>query len=1246
MPNTELSPLNPPVYSTLKNLYLNTAIVRDGAARATIVAPADGTYDRQARIVQEAIIDRCGVTVPIVDEHSEARKIPLTDHIIALGNRSTNAVIGELYNRYFTLLDLRYPGPNGYVVRTLHNPFGGGHNVIFLGGSDAHGVTLACEAFCRIVQQAASAEGNLSVGRLAEIQLGDGMDVPDDIRNVETWEASALYKSIGYFGWNSISKHMALYYMTGREHHAHEFLRLAFPDETAKKEIFEIDDERIENKDDPLAGPYHYAAIMLILFWDLIEESDVFTDGQRLAVTNAFARQLAHPQERVWRKALWDRWGGDHHFDVPPENIGCRHEMWSYLSLYGLSRYFQRDYPHELWRFCRDGAMWSFSSLKDSYWGRGLFGQHHWFSSSMAPILTYTLLAGDRGAVEGGTLEKLLLGQEILLNGGANDASLASASIGFLHKAAYLTGDGRWRTYLQRTGMDLGTFRVGQSFWPEASMAPSEPTDRAGCWTLLAMPEGMWGQQNEDIKRDQAFVFGSYRSGTDETGDCLLFDTHKEQIFGPWHTFRIKTLRIAGHGMLEGIHNQLFVRADGLMPDVFSLTAAVTRSDVVGSSVVVTAQTEHAGYAAWERSVLLRQGQYALVVDRVTFSAACGQTEVETLWSGKGPWSILPEGLGFAGDSEQCPPQIRPCDRLENSIRSDQCARTVWRGPTEKGQRITYFTLLVPGGPDSIACRRCGDHAAVMTLSDGQIALTAAGRYDRIEAELVVLSETELHARGIRKLMVDKTTILQADEPADCHWDFNGGVLTVICQGPVTLQASGQKGEVSLTAGRHVINDATLPDGIRTVVKAYLDRQVTELPQWQTPNTRPAAGKPATTLPVSATVDLGGAVTAMTALPPGGTYTVAAAEGQHIHLWNAVTGKKRMLNAGADIQRLHVWCEENLLAAGCVNGQVAAFDLATGQRQWTVQSDMDPAVLRAGKPYWFNTAPGCVGIGGLYSGAFWPDPDGRTQLLVGSACTLEILAPDGKLLRRLPVFWGPGRSFGLIDTTDGSRNLLVARRPADTHAAVVISNQHEYVPNMLGPDPLSFDDVPPGHTDMRIWGGMTGNDILCDDIDGDGCIEVIRDITGGWNRITVWNDKAVPLWNVNLGPGPVSGRQDTYGGIVRGLALPVLDPTGPRHIAAVTSDGWVILLNHQCRKCWAQHLDDSPTVMRVCGTGESTRIVTACENGTVVLLDGEGTITQTAQVDGLPVEMERVGQNVVIGTDKGILVVIPVDSGG
>ena len=249
-----------PVYTQLKELHLTTVLVCDGKANITIIVPASGLYDEQAVCLQQAIEELTGVTIPIAADDSPVSAVPIRGNLIALGNRSTNRTIGELYNRFYTLLDLRYPGPGGYVVRTLHNPFGDGHNVIFVGGSDLMGVSVATGVFIGKLREVGAAKDSLSLGWLAEIRLGNGITAPKDIREVEIWEASAGYGSTGYFGWNSISKHIALYYMTGDKFHAREFLRKAFPDGQAKKEIDEIDGERIENKDDPLAGPYHYNA--------------------------------------------------------------------------------------------------------------------------------------------------------------------------------------------------------------------------------------------------------------------------------------------------------------------------------------------------------------------------------------------------------------------------------------------------------------------------------------------------------------------------------------------------------------------------------------------------------------------------------------------------------------------------------------------------------------------------------------------------------------------------------------------------------------------------------------------------------------------------------------------------------------------------------------------------------------------------------------------------------------------------
>ena len=133
-----------------------------------------------------------------------------------------------LYDLSYTFLDRKYPGPGGYVVRSLHSPFGDGRNVLFAGGSDDEGVHRAADALVAKLRAAGGTRGELSVGWLTEIRLGRGLSLPKDVRRMEIWEASRTYGSSGYFGWNILSKLMAAYYMTGEEWCLREFLRYAF----------------------------------------------------------------------------------------------------------------------------------------------------------------------------------------------------------------------------------------------------------------------------------------------------------------------------------------------------------------------------------------------------------------------------------------------------------------------------------------------------------------------------------------------------------------------------------------------------------------------------------------------------------------------------------------------------------------------------------------------------------------------------------------------------------------------------------------------------------------------------------------------------------------------------------------------------------------------------------------------------------------------------------------------------------
>jgi hypothetical protein len=610
-----------PQYTKLKDLCLQTPLVAGGKAAAVIVAPP--RYGQIAEALRQGIRGVSGADLPLVEDVP----LPLTQPAIILGNRSTNPVLGKLYDQYFTLLDLKYPGEGGYALHSLHNPFGNKQNAILVGGSDDAGVAAAADRLLARIRQEGKT-GDVSLGHLLDVQLGKGLDVPDSVEKVETWEASDGYGSIGYFGWNSISKQMALYYMTGGEKHAREVIRLAFPDAKAKQEISRIDGERIENKDDPLAGAYHYNQHMMVVYWDLIEESPVFSAEERLRVTNALARQLEH--DDYARKGVFRLRG-------PASAVGSRHGQWAAIGLYCLGRYFERDYPAPVWQHTFEAANFAFQSLHRHAWVAGENDNLFWYSTGIAPIFTYLCLSGDRVPVRNGVVARLLRGQEALLNGEKGDRQIRSASLGFLHKAAYITGDGRWIYYRQdRTRMSTDIFRAGQSYWPDESLPPTPPSDLTGTWTIQPLETPFWQSRRSGIPHEQSFCFGSFRDRVDSTGDFILLDGLNGASRNPYHTFDVLDLRIAGAPLLRGYHNQVLPKADGMVEPSVAMDAGLLQRDVVGRSVYALGNVPKAAFCDWRRHLLQRTGQYALIVDELTFRQDSQNMTVDTVWGPQG----------------------------------------------------------------------------------------------------------------------------------------------------------------------------------------------------------------------------------------------------------------------------------------------------------------------------------------------------------------------------------------------------------------------------------------------------------------------------------------------------------------------------------------------------------------------------------------------------------------------------------
>ena len=1355
----------PPVYEKLKNLCLNTPLAKDGKASATIIVPPSGIYKGAAVGIQAAIEALTGAKLPIESDESAPAAVPVERHVILLGNRSTNKATEELYNRYYTLLDLRYPGPGGHVVRTLHNPFGNGKNVIFVGGSDEKGVSAAAEVLIRKLRESrAMGKGELAIGRLAEIRLSDGIEIPEDLRDFETWEASRGYGSIGYFGWCSISKRMAMYYMTGDEFHAREFIRLSFPDEKAKKEIADLDGERIENKDDPLAGPYHYNAHMMILFWDLVEESPVFTDEERLKVTNAFSRQLNHRKgERIYG------------LTAPSSAVGSRHGQWSAISLYCLSRYFQKDYPDAIWQNGMRGSELHFASLHEYAWVGGESDNLFWYNTGIAPIFSHLLLTGDREPVRNGILRKLALGQEILSSGRVPDWALNSASAGFLHKAAYLLQDGRYIRYRQRSGVDVGLFRLGQSFWPEEHLEPKPPSDLIGKWSIYELSEPQWIARRSGLNWEQSFHFGSYRSHADASGDFILLDGLNGASRNPYHTFAILELRLGGYTLLKGFRNQVFTRSDGMVGQKIAMDAALKHRDVIGETAIAVAEVPNASFCSWRRSLVQRTGRYSLVVDDLEFQTDSENTEVEIKWETETRAALIPDEKGairvehflssslpdgwrscsapesecrskpdgpedrialnslgimllrgrepgswiempFTLDEEaevevfadllnyldrgfvqvaldgktvvdrfehhspvverhhlslgwhrlapgehvlrvtatgrqegvdRCyvglggvdlrpkgapakPPQpkfeIRLCDPVEVT-RQGAVSNMEWRGPVSKGKRRIFFSAIArsTGEPDAaLSCSRISDSAAVMALPTR--ALMVAGELEGYKGELVVLAEDHLFGRNLAHVG-SKEPLFASDPPMDVDWDFESGRLHLACgkaafvrlmvSDPDTILVNAEKAKyrkgqdgrtvLSLPEGRHLIENARPSAAWRKDCREGLEALVAEGARDRALRQKALTGKPdpeAPRLQEAFSMDIGGPVANLIVLPSGGGATLAAAEGRTIHLLSPKGAEVRKFSADGPIRMLNWWEEHGLLLAGCADEKVIAFDLE-GRRKWVFVSEMDPAVFRAAKTYWFKSAPGHEGIHGLHSGVFL---DGKSQAFVGSACTLEILDENGKLVRRMPQFWGKVSAFNIIDGPDGSLNLLAARKYNGNNTVAIINNK------TLNPKPRGFYTVPSGHTYVPGWASMNRHHLFYEDLDGSGDKKVISEINGTWNRVTVWDAKGRPLHDASFGPGERIPRRN-----MRDIDIADLDGDGKQEIVVGTSAGLVVALDHQCQKKWSYRLDTPPQVLACVEIAEGgPLVVVGCDDGTVIVLSGGGELVGTGRVQGRP----------------------------
>ena len=580
---SSVSPSSPQEIKVLKPLYLTTPL-----AQAVIAAGNTPALQKAAKALAAAT---GALIVP-----AESISLPLTKHVIAIGNRANNPFIDKLYTRGYCYTDLVYPGKGGYELRSIHNVTGKGFNVILCGGSDDAGAVLAAEKLAKAPK---------TIGNLMDLKV-PGFNKA----KFNPYDADHYYLvgNGGYYGWNYLSGMLALFYQTGDTFYAREFIRLAFPDAKAKKDFQNFNAESIELPNDPLAGPYHYCAHQMILLWDLVEEHPVFTDAERLAVTNAFARQWKHHVR--WTQPVNKRLVAT-----------SRHGQWAQISNYALGRYFMRDYPAPAWENAIKRAECDFAIANNSDgWIEGERGIVSWFvSGAINPASQFFAISGGAKFNPDGALANAFRFMQTQWDGSSNSEVFGTAHRQAFYLAAEHTGDGKfiWFADLLKP-YDPAKFKLGASYSPTGKIQSRPPTELLNTWTSAPMKKGERNFFRITAPAENCYLGLSWRDSLDTTGDWISFNCFNESYRTPFKLLSLYGLRLNGHKLLAGFGSYVQPTRSGSVAREIPTVGQVYGFGQAGKTVYFSGGVPDHSFSAWQRDLMLRNRTFVLLADTIT----------------------------------------------------------------------------------------------------------------------------------------------------------------------------------------------------------------------------------------------------------------------------------------------------------------------------------------------------------------------------------------------------------------------------------------------------------------------------------------------------------------------------------------------------------------------------------------------------------------------------------------------------
>jgi outer membrane protein assembly factor BamB len=632
----------------------------DLAAGVRLLHPATADY---AALADGLVAELRGLGAA-VEVGSEANVAALNGAagVIVLGNLMESVLVRRLYFGGYDFTDLAFPGPGGFTLRTIRDPFGTGAHVLLVGGSDLAGVREAGQRLAARIRREGLALGYINeVGpgcwtNAAELESAQFLADTDEV-----WQRVGASGSWEYM--ERIARCATGYLRTADERYLRLFCR--------ELRHFMTHDVQAPNPEAPVM--LHGRMYQLIMAWDLVQDHPLFSEEDRREFDAMFLRVARSPEGAAQIREV-----------AQTAAVRMNHDTRSALDAFFVGRYFAHRHglPEaqewlELAERLFAPQLGSAKPVEDS-WG------HQWVAS-MHNTLVYALATGRedypasaafRAAAERALLAHGTEGPRVYLancaaaTGDTGWLSLEPDAEDFVRRAAQLRlsvprEPGR-PAYFEEV---LRSFVVGATIRRRDDLLGVRVAPLDACWhrtieTPVYNPDGVFAVT---VSPAEGFDKIALREGWGADDFYLLLDG----ISGGHHAFQDANCLVrlreggiewfvpaAGYRHSVGIRAQNGVQAtlNGAGPGRLHRYARWCWHGEKNGFMACASALEGVGDTDWTRCILRRRGAWTLVIDHVTAKDR-GELLVERFWHPQG--RVVARGDGFDCASLPAPDRQR-----------------------------------------------------------------------------------------------------------------------------------------------------------------------------------------------------------------------------------------------------------------------------------------------------------------------------------------------------------------------------------------------------------------------------------------------------------------------------------------------------------------------------------------------------------------------------------------------------------